>query len=209
MPEREQSARILFLPGAAPAEIDDASLARALIDGAPGAPREAWQRFAPMVHRILRRALGPDDDVEDLAQDVFLCLFEKVSTLREPKALRAFVISITALTARHQLRRKWARRMLLWSSEPALSVVHQDPESRQALVRFYRILDRLNAEDRTAFVLRFLEGLELVEVAAALDLSLATTKRRLTKVWQRVVLLVERDPSLFNYLPQAVEEGGA
>ena len=62
------------------------------------------------------------------------------------------------------------------------------------------ILDRVKPADRTAFVLRFIEGLELAEVATALDTSLATAKRRITRVWKRVSLLVERDPALAHYL---------
>ena len=74
----------------------------------------------------------------------------------------------------------------------------------EALTRFYKILDRVNTTDRTAFVLRFMEGLELAEVATALGLSLATTKRRLARVWARVILLVERDPVLVEYGPKLV-----
>jgi len=51
-----------------------------------------------------------------------------------------------------------------------------------------------------------MEGLELTEVAAALKLSLATTKRRLARVWARVLLLVERDPVLAHYGPKLVQE---
>jgi hypothetical protein len=41
-----------------------------------------------------------------------------------------------------------------------------------------------------------------------MDLSLATIKRRLARVWSRVSLLVERDPVLREYLPGlAADEG--
>jgi RNA polymerase sigma-70 factor (ECF subfamily) len=83
-----------------------------------------------------------------------------------------------------------------------LDVVTPDTDAREALARFYAILDRVNPKDRSAFVLRFMEGLELTEVAAALGLSLATTKRRLARVWAKVVLLVERDPLLAQYRPK-------
>src|SRR6476469_1542878 len=165
MRDAEDGARVLLLPGAALGEADDATLARALIARDPRAPRVLWQRFAPMVFRMLRRTLGSDHDLDDLAQEVFLCVFEKVRALREPKALKAFVISVTSLTIRHKMRRRWVRR----------------------------------------FVRRFMEGLELTEVAAALKLSLATTKRRLARVWSRVLLLVERDPVLVHYGPRLVQ----
>jgi RNA polymerase sigma-70 factor (ECF subfamily) len=187
------------LPGGTLAEQDDVTLARALIAGDPSASRVAWDRFAPMVHRILKRTLGPGTEVEDLAQDVFLCLFRKARTLREPKVLKAFVISITALTARAELRRRRARRWLHLDTD-IVAPVHPDPEARQALVRFYEILDSLAAEDRTAFVLRFMEDMELTDVAAALDVSLSTTKRKLARVWKRISILVQRDPALAHYL---------
>jgi RNA polymerase sigma-70 factor, ECF subfamily len=128
-----------------------------------------------------------------------------VRTLREPKALKAFVISVTVLTTRHELRRRWVRRWVRLSGKTdaaELEVVTPDTDAREALARFYKILDRVNTTDRTAFVLRFMEGLELAEVATALGLSLATTKRRLARVWARVILLVERDPVLVEYGPK-------
>jgi RNA polymerase sigma-70 factor (ECF subfamily) len=199
----ERGARVLLLPGATLDDSEDADLARALIARDPQAPRALWRRFAPMVFRMLRRSLGPGHDVEDLAQEVFLCVFEKVRTLREPKALKAFVISITVLTTRSELRRLWVRRWIRLSGKSDATnkaVVHVDTDSREALGRFYAILDRVNANDRTLFVLRFMEGLGLHEVAAAAGLSLATTKRHLARVWSRVILLVQRDPLLAEYL---------
>jgi RNA polymerase sigma-70 factor, ECF subfamily len=199
----ERGARVLLLPGATLDGSEDADLARALIAGDPLAPRALWRRFAPMVFRMLRRALGPGHDVEDLAQEVFLCVFEKVRNLREPKALKAFVISITVLTTRGELRRLWVRRWIRPSGKSDATnkaVVHLDTDAREALSRFYVVLDRINAQDRTLFVLRFMEGLSLLEVGAASGLSLATTKRRLSRVWAKVILLVERDPLLGDYL---------
>jgi RNA polymerase sigma-70 factor (ECF subfamily) len=207
--DAEGGARVLLLPEVALSDADDATLARALIARDPRAPRVLWQRFAPMVFRMLRRTLGSDHELDYLAQEVFLCVFEKVPGLREPKALKAFVISVTSLTMRHELRRRWVRRWVKLSgkSDPAeLEIVRPDTDAREALARFYKILDRVNATDRAAFVLRFIEGLELTEVAAALNLSLATTKRRLARLWARVMLLVERDPVLVHYRPKLIRE---
>src|SRR6478735_1578960 len=171
MRDVERGARLIVLPGAALSEADDATLARALIARDPRAPRVLWQRYSPMVFRMLRRTLGADHDLDDLAQEVFLCVFEKVRGLREPKALKAFVISVTVLTARHELRRRWVRRWVRLSRKSDAAetqVVSTDTDAREALGRFYEILDRVNVNDRTAFVLRYMEGLELTEVAAAL-----------------------------------------
>jgi RNA polymerase sigma-70 factor (ECF subfamily) len=55
-----------------PADSAEVALARAVVAGEPWAEREVWERYAPMVHGVLRRALGPGHDFEDLLQDVFL-----------------------------------------------------------------------------------------------------------------------------------------
>src|SRR5262245_19291889 len=65
MRDVEDGARVILLPGAALAEADDATLARALIARDPRAPRVLWHRFAPMVFRMLRRTLGADHDLND------------------------------------------------------------------------------------------------------------------------------------------------
>jgi RNA polymerase sigma-70 factor, ECF subfamily len=192
------------------ADADDATLAQALIARDPLAPRFLWDRYAPMVYRMMRRSMGPDHELDDLVQDVFLCVFDKIRTLREPRALKAFVISVTVLTARHEFRRRWVRRWVRLAGKngtPAeVESFTPDTDAREALARFYRLLDRFSPRDRTAFVLRFMEGLELTEVAAALGLSLATTKRHLSRVWAKVALLVDRDPLLAQYRPQLVNE---
>jgi len=185
------------------AKADDATLARALIDRDPQAPRLVWQRFSPMVRRIVRRSLGPEQEVEDLVQDVFASLFAKPSRLREPAALKAFIVSVALHNVSYELRRRRVRRWVGLSQTaelPDIRVVESNPESREALARFYRILDNVKTRDRNAFVLRFIEGMEVADVAVALDTSVPTARRCFTRAFKRVSLLASRDPFLAEYL---------
>ncbi len=67
-------------------------------------------------------------------------------------------------------------------------------------VRGAAILDQLDSRARVLFVLRYVEALELTEIALALDVSLATVKRRLSRVGDRVFALARRDELLLSYL---------
>jgi RNA polymerase sigma-70 factor, ECF subfamily len=210
-PDHSSSSSLAFLPSATLAGADDVTLVKGLCKDDPRATREAWHRFGPMVHRLLVRTLGPETDLEDLSQEVFITFFERVKTLGDPRTAVAFLMSITAYRIRHYLRwrwlRRWQRRWLLLpgrtepvdlrSVEPAAEPA---AEAREALQRFFKVLDRLNPVDRTAFTLRFIEEMELSDVAAAVKLSLATTKRRLARAWKRVTLLVGKDPALDQLL---------
>jgi RNA polymerase sigma-70 factor (ECF subfamily) len=185
-----------------PEEADDATLVHRLVDEHPDAARLIWQRFAPMVHRILRRSLGTDDAVEDLAQEVFMCVFRKAPTMRDPRALTGFVITVTAFTASRERRRRWLRRPQRWEQlliDPGQLVTKQHIEQREALRRLQLILDRITVEERTAFALRFIQEMPVESVAKSLGVSVATAKRRASRAWSRVVHLVVRDAALEEY----------
>jgi RNA polymerase sigma-70 factor (ECF subfamily) len=116
----------------------------------------------------------------------------------------AFVMSITTFKIRHHLRWRWLRRWLVMPGDVEaldLRATQPNTDAREAVGRLFALLDRLSPLDRTAFTLRFIEGLELGQVAAALEVSLATVKRRLTKSWQKMVTLVREDPALTELLP--------
>jgi RNA polymerase sigma-70 factor (ECF subfamily) len=57
-------------------------------------------------------------------------------------------------------------------------------------------MERLETADRDTFVLRFLEGLELHEIASAMNVSLSTVRRNLRRASDRVDALLRRDPLL-------------
>lgn len=191
-------------PGPAPRE-DDAALVAGVRAGAPRAAARLWDRYSTLVRRILRRVLGPTADVEDGVQDSFLRLFRDLHSLRDPSALRSFLIGITLHVAKSELRRRRAKRWLLLSDdgvvpEPENAAEVHDHEARAALVRLYRVLDRVSSERRVVFVLRYVEGLELAELSVVLGCSLATTKRRVADAARRVCLLAAADPLLAPYV---------
>lgn len=182
---------------------DDAALARALVDGQPAAAVIAWDRYATLVRGILRRSIGPDADVADAVQEVFLRFYSRIGALRDPTALRPFLIGITLHVAKTELRRRRVRRWLRLTDDgtlPERPALGEDDDARAALRRLYVLLDQLDDTGRLLYVLRYVEGLELTEMAAALDTSLATTKRHLAKVTARVLAMVEREPALAGYV---------
>jgi RNA polymerase sigma-70 factor (ECF subfamily) len=174
----------------------DMELARALIDGVPHAAELAWERYAPLVHRIVSRAIGPDAEVEDVTQEIFYRLFSRIGTLRKPEALRSFVISFAIRIVKWELRRRRARRWLTLSETgdvPDEQLLVMDAESRYAIRRLYTMLDRLGTRERLVLVLRHVEGMTLEEIAEAMELSLATVKRGLRRATLRVSQMVDSD----------------
>jgi RNA polymerase sigma-70 factor (ECF subfamily) len=190
----------LVTPAAAAAhEADDATLARALIEGQAHAAELAWDRYAPLVHGIVSRALGPDAEVEDVTQEIFYRLFARIGSLRKPEALRSFVVSFAVRIVKWELRRRRARRWLTLSETgdvPDDQLLFMNVDNRYALRRLYSLLNLLSTRERLVLVLRHVEGMTLEEIAEAMEISLATVKRTLRHASTRLSELVDADVKL-------------
>lgn len=202
---KRQSTPVVRVLPRRPEPEDDVALVAAVRAQQPGAPARVWDRYAALSRRILHRMLGPAAEVEDALQNVFLRLFRDFDKLREPSALRSFIIGITLHVATSELRRRRARRWLMLSDDGVLPDPGPEPdrevfEQREALEALYRVLDRVGTRHRTVFVLRYVEGLELADLSVVLGCSLATTKRRVADAATRVHRLASRDPRLATYV---------
>lgn len=181
---------------------DDHALLRALGRGDRGAAAALFDRYAALVERTMARILGADSELADAVQEAFLRMLHSVHAVRDPQALPEWVIRVTVCTAVDALRRRRRRRWLLL--EPVESIeqdgVEADLEGREALKATYAVLDRLSIEDRTVFALRMIDGMELRQVAAACDCSLATVKRRLERAEARFAVLARKQPALGSWM---------
>jgi RNA polymerase sigma-70 factor, ECF subfamily len=189
----------------------DADLVLALRRNERGAAEAIWNRHSESVRRFLSRALGPSgDEAEDLTQEVFLRVFARTCVIREPSALREFVMSVALRVLQWEIRRRWVRRKVFLSKDGDLPEVgapdRANQEARHALRACYAILDRLSVRERVAFVLRYLEEMTLEEVAERLDCSLSTTKRVLTRATERVSAQVGKNADLRSYFLDAASK---
>src|SRR5262249_56534650 len=135
----------------------DGSLAAALRAGDPGAAREAWRLLSPLVQGILGRFFGACPEREDLCQEVFLRFFSRIAEVRDPRALRNFLVGICLGVAQNARRRAQVRRAI--DIAPADEVLDRpvapaDLEAREALARFGRALAPAGAAGRARFVRR-------------------------------------------------------
>jgi len=157
--------------------MDDLTLARALLSRDRWAPKEAWQRFTPMVRAIVVRRLGFDSETEDLTQEIFYRLFAKIGLLQKPEALRQFVASFAIRIAKWEGRRRRQRTRITLTATGALPERPVEDSRRYDVFDALRLCDRLISRERDVLFLRHVEGMTLPEIARTLGLSLATIKR--------------------------------
>jgi len=167
---------------------------------------EMWHRFSPMVLWTAQRILGSMTDAEDIAQDTFCCVLEKITTLRAPDSLRGFIYGIANHALKAGLRRRRRQRSfvpLSFGAEEPVDAQSADVESRDIVRRFDALLSRLSPRHRLIFVLRRVKALTTEEVAAAAHVSKATVKRAVAYACRRLSCWIGADPELAALLDSA------
>lgn len=169
----------------------DAALVVAARAGEAWAREALFQRYVRMVMALSQRMLVDRQDADDLVQDVFVYALSRLETLENPQAFAAWIGSIVVRTASKRLRRRrLLTRLGLYRGapiDPEAVIAPGAPQDIAAELRaVYSILDRLPAQERIALVLRRVEGMEIAEIARAMNISVATVKRRLNAAEARL-----------------------
>lgn len=143
---------------------------------------DLFQANAAYIFRIGIRLLGRRDQAEDLVQDVFVEAARVAHRLRQPQAARRWLLVVAVRKARRRLRRQRIPRWLDRGETPDyedLADPAMNPRDTALLAEMYRVLDRLPANHRIAWILRHVEGARLCEVATLCGSSLASVKRHI------------------------------
>jgi RNA polymerase sigma-70 factor (ECF subfamily) len=184
---------------------DDGELLEALRSGHPGAVAVLYDRHAAQVHRALRSTLGPDADLPDLVQDVFIRAMAGIGELEDLSRVRSWLTTIAVFTARAHIRRRVRRTFLGLFSPHRTSASQAEPaslEARSALRETYALLDELPVNERLAFTLRFVHGMTLPDAADACSVSLATFKRRLARAERGFLDRARQAPALVSWIKE-------
>lgn len=149
-----------------------------------------------MVYGLAFNILGNRDDALDLSQDVFLRVFRTLSSFRGQSALRTWIYRIVVNQARN--RQRWWRRRHRAEQVSLDDYLRNfgDLEARQDILpdrllasketaaKIWQAMDGLPFEQRTALILREVDGLRYDEIAYSLDIAVGTVKSRLTRARQ-------------------------
>jgi RNA polymerase sigma-70 factor (ECF subfamily) len=147
-----------------------------------------------MVYQLSLNLLGDHNEALDLSQEVFLRVFRTIHAFRGASQLRTWIYRIVVNQARN--RQRWWRRRHR-SQQVSLDQhieAHGDlPESRddaspdrvlgqkRLAEQIREALERLPFDQKTAIVLREIDGLSYEEIGFSLGIAVGTVKSRLAR----------------------------
>lgn len=129
----------------------------------------------------LCRRLGCIHNANDLAQDTFLRVLRRPSTLDEVREPRAWLTTVAQGLVVDHVRRRQLERAYIDAIACLPEPEVPGPEARllilDTLARIDALLDGLPAKVRSAFLLSRLEGLSYPEIAGRLGVSLSSVEK--------------------------------
>ncbi|MFO0685869.1 MAG: sigma-70 family RNA polymerase sigma factor [Sandaracinus sp.] len=159
---------------------DDAALIARAAAGDDRAFSMLYRRHARYVAGIAFRLFGDEIELDDVVQETFVDAHAALASVRDPATFRAFLGAIVARKVARRIGRRQRQRWLasLFSlGAPRASAPAVEGEA----FALYEALSAVSPERRIPWTLHVIEGMTLPEVAAMLDVSLATVKRRIAE----------------------------
>ncbi len=178
---------------------DVASHEAAIIDRCVAGDEQACAELVAaherMVFGLALNLMHSREEALEVSQEVFLRVFRTLGSFRGQSALRTWIYRIVINQARN--RQRWWRRRHIADhvsldehldkfGEPSTPEVLPDRRlaSKETAAHIRAALKRLPFDQRTALVLREIDGLRYDEIAFSLGVAVGTVKSRLTRARQ-------------------------
>jgi RNA polymerase sigma-70 factor (ECF subfamily) len=164
----------------------DLELARKSAEGDGDAFEQLYRRHFRRVYALCLRMLGDPTQAEDLTQDVFVNLFNKIGSFRGESAFTTWLHRMTVNQVLMFFRKASTRSELTTDEgETPVQIVRgtEDPNAMPVVDRIAleRAISQLPPGYRTVFILHDVEGHDHDEIARILEVSEGTSKSQLHK----------------------------
>lgn len=143
---------------------------------------ELLRGYGPQIERICRRLCGPDDSYEDVLQETYLGIIRNLGSFRGDSAFLTWAFTICRTYRGRYLRRQ---RRDAWvdahdvADTPSEIDCEAHAAGQEVGAAISAAIDRLSALDRSILVLRDVQGMSAIEVAAEVGLTVPAVKTRL------------------------------
>lgn len=181
------------------ATADDRELVRRAQKEEKEAFEELIRRHQHRVFAVAGGILRRREDVEDIAQQVFVKAYFSLKRFDQRAAFSTWLYKITVNECWDLLRKKKVRPLVYeadLSEEQARQAIssaeknNEGPDISDRLAarqRVERLMEGLDERDRLMLILKEVEGFSIEEIAEALELNANTVKVRLFRARRRVV----------------------
>ncbi len=173
-------------------ELTDAELVAKVLGGQVDAYGDLVRRYQHTYFRFATRMLGSHEDADDALQSAFVRAYRKLSSCRDPERFGAWLYQIVINECRtFGARRKRRERKMVRDERELETIASETPESAADLEVIQRALAKLDADQREAFVLKYVEELSYEEMSKLTGAGVSALKMRVKRAGERLRQLLD------------------
>ena len=165
--------------------------------GDPSAWKSVIQLHQEPVFRFAYLMVGDAAEAEDIAQEPFLRAYRAFARFDPQRALRPWLLSITANLARNRRRSLGRYRAALsrfyQANERVQPGIEERSDRREENQAVWLAIQRLSETDRQVIYLRYFLELSVDEVAQTAGVASGTVKSRLHRSLKRLKDVIEQE----------------
>lgn len=174
---------------------------QALKEGRPEAFRALVTEQGDRVYNTVLGLMQHAEDAEDVAQEVFVSVYQHVGRFRGDAKLSTWVYRIAVTKSLEALRKGSRKRERLTESisedtgRLAAGSFHHPgvlAENRERAVMLFKALNKLPENQKTAFVLHKTEGLSYAEISEVMELTLPSVESLIYRARQNLQKLLKQ-----------------
>ena len=146
------------------------------------AQSQFYLKYRGEVARTVYKVLGPDADMEDVIQDVFIEVFRCIHKFKGKAKVTTWLYRVCVNVALQRLRKRKRRPegyQLPEEEQPNFETPLREMERKENNRIVYEILDTIAPKKRVVFVLHEIMGLESKEISELVQANVLTVRTRL------------------------------
>ncbi|MYG00340.1 RNA polymerase sigma factor, partial [Candidatus Poribacteria bacterium] len=170
---------------------NDVELVHKILDGNQDAFAELVRKYQKPIHALAWRKVGDFHIAEEITQDIFLIVYQKLATLEDPRCFSGWLYRIAARQCNAWLRKKRMQTASLDDTDKKLIekmtysryIAEEKEKASIAAQRevAHKLLARLQESERTVMTLHYFGEMTCEEISRFLGVSSSTVKSRLRR----------------------------
>ena len=171
---------------------DDFSLIKRFIDGDESIFRIIVRRHKEKVRNIIYLTLGSNDDVDDIAQEVFITVYKNLNQFKFQSQFTTWLYRVTVNKCKDHIRKMKIRKIfspIKDSEREAGYSISVDEANTTELVQ--EAIKKLPDKLRIPLLLKDIEGFSYQEIAETVQCEIGTVKSRIFRAREGLKYLLK------------------
>lgn len=144
---------------------------------------DIYKEYGKMVYNLALQYVNNVSDAEEITQDVFMLVYEKLDTFRGESSLKTWIYRLTINKSLDYIKQKQSKKRWAFFSKNRVDLTDLDNsvatfdhpgvllEDKEALSKLFSLINKLPENQRTVLILLKIEDLSMEEVMTIMELS--------------------------------------